>query len=232
MQVFAVGTPGARADAIVKAAAACRRGDLICLPTESVYALATDPFRLSGVAALRRIKGRPEGSAIPILVPSATTVAGLARLVPQPVRDLMEAFWPGQLTLLLASQPTLAWDMPASAPLTVRMPVHPVALELLRETGPLATLSANGLGMPGPTRMDEVAALFGDAFVIGLDAGTLGGDEVSTVVDCRGPAPVLVRRGAIDLAALRDVLPDIADLPESGDSAADPPGDAPSDNSP
>ena len=229
MQVLDVRSPAGREGSITKTAAACRRGDIVCLPTESIYALATDPFRLSGVATLRRLKGRPEGSAIPILVPSATTVAGLARLVPQQARDLMEAFWPGQLTLLLVSQPTLAWDMPAAAPLTVRMPVHPVALALLRETGPLAVLGANGPGMTGPTRMDEVAALFGDTIVLGLDVGTLTGDEVSTVVDCRSPVPTLARHGAIDLATLRSVVPDLVDPDEDAHphAAQEPQADQP-----
>lgn len=217
MQVLDVTAPMGRAGSITKAAAACRRGDIVSLPTESVYALATDPFRRSGVATLRRVKARAEGSAIPLMVPSATTVAGLARAVPQTARDLMEAFWPGQLTLLLASQPTLAWDMPASAPLTVRMPVHPVALELLREAGPLAVLGANGPGMPAPQRMDDVAALYADVVVIGLDAGTLSGDEVSSVVDCRTSPVALVRRGAVGLADLRAVVPDLADLPDGPD---------------
>lgn len=222
MQLLDVRSPQDREASITKSAAACRRGDIVCLPTESIYALGTDPFRMSGVATLRRVKGRPEGSAIPILVPSATTVAGLARLVPQPARDLMEAFWPGQLTVLLAGQPTLAWDMPASAPLTVRMPVHPVTLALLRETGPLAVLGANGPGMSGPTRMDEVAALFGDVVVLGLDVGTLTGDEVSTVVDCRTPVPSIARHGAIDVAVLRTVVPDLVDpVEDSTDDATE-----------
>jgi tRNA threonylcarbamoyl adenosine modification protein (Sua5/YciO/YrdC/YwlC family) len=195
---------------------------LILVPTESVYALATDPFSSRGVASLRKAKSQSNQVPLPIMVPSAATMSGLAVHVGLPAaRALMLNFWPGLLTLLFEPQSTLAWELPRDAPLAARMPLHPLLLELLRATGPLAVTGANVAGMPAATTVDDGVAQFGDAIVLALDVGELGvmpenepadlAATISTVVDLRGPAPEVVRLGTVGIAELRAVCPDLVD---------------------
>ena len=123
---------GAHRDrAVTAAAAALRRGDLVIIPTESVYAIAADAFSVTGVGLMRAAKGLDESASFAVLVPSATTVSGLSSRISDTARDLMTAFWPGLLTLQVPPQPTLAWSLPAQAPVAVRMPLHPLTLALL-----------------------------------------------------------------------------------------------------
>jgi L-threonylcarbamoyladenylate synthase len=201
---------GAHRDRAVTAAlAAVRRGDLVLIPTESVYAIATDAFSRRGVAALREAKGYDAQVPLPVMVGSRTTVPGIAKRVPDDARALMEAFWPGQLTLLLAPQPTLAWDLPPDAPLAVRMPLHPMALALLAQSGPLVVTAANAPGLPAPVDVDDAVAQLGDLVSLALDAGDLGGGASlpSTVVDVTSDVPVVVRVGAIPVQRLRRACP-------------------------
>ncbi len=204
------------------ATSAARRGDLILVPTESVYALATDPFSSRGVASLRKAKSQSNQVPVPIMVPSAATMSGLAVHVGLPAaRALMLNFWPGLLTLLFEPQSTLAWELPRDAPLAARMPLHPLLLELLRATGPLAVTGANVAGMPAATTVEDAVSQFGESIVLALDVGDLGvipeneaaelAATISTVVDLRGPAPELVRVGAVGVAELRAVCPDLVD---------------------
>lgn len=212
-----------RAQAVASAFAAVRRGDLVMIPTESVYALATDAFSMRGVAALREAKGYDGDVPLPIMVGSRSTIAGIASRVSDDARSLMEAFWPGPLTLLLTPQPTLAWDHPEGAPLTVRMPMHPVALALLAETGPLVVTSANLPGLSAPTTVDDALSQVGDAAALALDAGPLALDPASpaldaaplmgnvglpsSVVDTTVNPPRIVRTGALDAQTLRRHVP-------------------------
>lgn len=201
---------GARRDKAVAAAlAAVRRGDLVILPTESVYALATDAFSRRGVAALREAKGYDEQVPLPVFVGARATLGGVAARVSDEARALIEAFWPGPLTVLLPPQPTLAWDLPSDAPLAVRMPLHPVALALLAQSGPLVATTANAPGVPAPTDVDDAVLQVGDAAALALDAGPLTDDDglPSTIVDLTGPVPRVVRAGAITLERVRGVCP-------------------------
>ena len=137
---LACGTTAENVDrprSLTAATSAARRGDLILVPTESVYALATDPFNSRGVASLRKAKSQSNQIPVPIMVPSAATMSGLAVHVGLPAaRALMLNFWPGLLTLLFEPQSTLSWEMPRDAPLAARMPRHPLLLEILRAPGP------------------------------------------------------------------------------------------------
>lgn len=193
--------------------AATRRGDLVLIPTETVYALATDAFSRRGVAALRTAKGYDDQVPLPVLVGARSTVSGVAASVGDDARALMDAFWPGTLTLLLRPQPTLAWDLPVGAPLAVRMPLHPVALALLVASGPLVVTTANLPGLPAPADVDDALGQLGDSITLALDAGDL--TDVtglpSTVVDLTGDVPRVVRMGSVPLAALRDACPAVLD---------------------
>jgi len=197
-----------RATGLQAASAAARRGDLILVPAEHSYAVATDAFSVRGAQRLRQVKGQGPSMPLPVLVPGASTVMGLAASVPQSARDLMTAFWPGALTLLLTAQPTLAWDQPAGHPVAIRMPLHPVALELLSRTGPLIATSANAVGLEPPASVAEAVDQLGEAFGVCLDGGPLDADgEPSTIVDATGTIPVVVRAGAISLEVIREVCP-------------------------
>ena len=188
-----------------------RRGDLVVIPTESVYAIATDAFSSRGLAALRDAKGYDEYAPLPVMVGSRATVAGIASRVSDAARILMESFWPGPLTLLLSPQTTLAWDMPADAPLAVRMPLHPVALGLLAATGPLAVTTANLPGLAAPTDVDDALSQMGGSVSLALDAGALAQDSpvASTIVDATGEPPRIVRPGTVTAEELTRRCPTI-----------------------
>ncbi|WP_225753810.1 L-threonylcarbamoyladenylate synthase [Actinotalea sp. Marseille-Q4924] len=191
-----------------------RRGGLVVVPTDTVYGLAAEAFTPLAVAALRDATGRPAGVPPAVLVPDQRTVDGLCADVPAPARALLEAFWPGALTLVLHAQPSLAWDLGDDGrTVAVRMPDHPAALALLRRTGPLAVTGAHRTGTPASGRLDD--ALDVGAAQLALDAGELAGGEPSTVVDATGPVPRLLRAGAVGLDALRRVTP-VLDLDGAG----------------
>ena len=198
-----------RERAVAAALAAVRRGDLVIIPTETVYAVATDAFSRRGVGALREAKGYDAGDPLPVMVGARSTLTGIAARVPNDARQLVEAFWPGSLTLLLTPQPTLAWDLPADAPLAVRMPLHPFTLALLRQSGPLVATSANQGGLAAPSTVDDAIDQLGDDVSLALDAGDLTDPDSlpSTVVDLTSEVPRLVRIGAISQADLLRVCP-------------------------
>jgi tRNA threonylcarbamoyl adenosine modification protein (Sua5/YciO/YrdC/YwlC family) len=193
--------------AVSAARAAVRRGDLVIVPTETVYAVATDAFSERGINALRKAKGYDAEVPLPVMVGSRTTVAGIATGITEDARSLMDAFWPGPLTLMFSAQPTLAWALPPDAPLSVRMPLHPVALALLNATGPLAVTTANIPGLPAPTVVDDALSQLGRQTSVLLDAGDLTDDDSlpSTVIDVTGAVPLVVRIGALPVAALERI---------------------------
>jgi tRNA threonylcarbamoyl adenosine modification protein (Sua5/YciO/YrdC/YwlC family) len=129
--------------------------------------------------------------------------------MPQVGWELVDAFWPGGLTIIAMHQPTLRWDLgDTRGTVAVRMPLHPVAIELLNETGPMAVSSANRTTEPPTTEVDAAMKQLGEAVAIYLDGGP-GGTTPSTIVDVTGPRPRLLREGALTLAELREVAPTI-----------------------
>ena len=207
---FDTANPDERERGLDVAANAARRGDLVVLPTDTVYGLGCDAFNPRGVAALLTAKGRGRDMPVPVLVGSPETVEGLAYGLSKAARDLVEAFWPGALTVVVRHQPSLAWDLgDANGTVALRMPLHPVAIELLRVVGPMAVSSANRSGSAPATSYAEAEAQLGDSVAVYLDAGTSGAAVPSTIVDASGPVPRLLRLGAIDLATLRSVAPDL-----------------------
>ncbi len=144
---FDCSVPAERTRGIEQAAQAARRGQLVVLPTDTVYGLGCDAFSAPGVRALLAAKGRGRDMPVPVLVGSPRTLDGLAATLTQQVRDLVEAFWPGPLTVVCREAPSLVWDLgDTGGTVAVRMPLHPVAIELLRAVGPMAVSSANSLG--------------------------------------------------------------------------------------
>lgn len=206
---------GAQRDrALSLALSTARRGGLLIIPTEGVYAVVTDAFSIRGTSALRAFKGLPDSMPLSILVPQVSTVSGIARRVPNAAQQLMEALWPGELTILLEPGMTLSWDHPEGAPVAVRMPLHPLTLQVLHTTGPLASTGAHLTGQPPITTAQDLDALECDDIALILDAGDLSNNSdtavSSTVVDCTVEPPRVVRTGACDLLTLQSVIPEIA----------------------
>ncbi len=207
---FDMADPAARPRGLDAAASAARRGDLVVLPTDTVYGLATDAFNPRGVAAIRSAKGRGRDLPLQVLVGSPDTVEGLGYGLTKAARDLVQGFWPGGLTLVVRQQPTLAWDLgDSSGTVALRMPLHPVAIELLRITGPLAVTSANTAGGTPAASLPEAREQLGERVAIYLDGGPSLDAVPSTVVDVSGHVPRLLRPGAVDLDTLRTVCPEI-----------------------
>ena len=199
-----------RERAIAAAVSAIKRGDVVVLPTESAYALVTDPFSSRGVAALRAAKGQTSDSPLSLMVPAASTVAGIATGVTAPVQALMQAFWPGPLTLLLMPQATLAWDLAPDLPIAVRMPLHPVMLAVLDKCGPLAVTTANAPGHIAPLTLAEAVDQLGECASLAIDSGELEPSQLpSTVLDMSNLDPTVVRQGALSISQLQQVAPGI-----------------------
>jgi L-threonylcarbamoyladenylate synthase len=192
------------------ASKALRAGELVVLPTDTVYGVGADAFASEAVAAILTAKGRGREMPPPVLVPSPRTVDGLATHVPDYARDLIAAFWPGPLTLVLHAQSSLMWDLgDTNGTVALRMPKHDTALRLLTEVGPMAVTSANVSGQPPARTVLNAAAQLGSAVSVYLDAGPSTGGLASTILDCTDEAPVILRAGALPVGQIQQVLGDI-----------------------
>lgn len=201
---------GSRSIGIAAAIDAVGRGDLLVMPTDTVYGIGADAFNDVAVTRLLAAKRRGRDMPVPVLIGSRRTVDGLVSTVSAEARDLMAAFWPGGLTVIMRQVPTLAWDLgDTDGTVALRMPLHPVALEVLNATGPMAVSSANLSGQAPAATAAEAAGQFGSSVAVYLEAGP-GDDMVpSTIVDATGDVPVVIRTGAISLDELRTVVPTI-----------------------
>jgi tRNA threonylcarbamoyl adenosine modification protein (Sua5/YciO/YrdC/YwlC family) len=206
---FDCSQPVARRSGLDAAAAAARAGNLVVLPTDTVYGLGADAFNAAAVRALLAAKGRGPDMPVPVLVGSWTTIDGLVLEVSPTARLLIEAFWPGGLSLVLQHAPSLAWDLGDTAgTVMVRMPLHPVALDLLRAVGPMAVSSANRSGQPPATDVTEAQQL-GDDVAVYLDGGPSSLGVASTIVDLTSEVPRILRQGAIELDRIREVAGEV-----------------------
>jgi L-threonylcarbamoyladenylate synthase len=200
------------ADGIAAAAQAVRRGEVVVLPTDTVYGVGVDAFATDAVAAVLVAKGRGREMPLPVLVPNPQTVDGLAADVPAYARDLINAFWPGPLTLVLPAQSSLMWDLgETNGTVALRMPQNDTALALLTEVGPMAVTSANVSGQPAATTVLDAATQLGSVSVY-LDAGPSAGGNgslASTILDCTHETPVILRAGAVSAGQIQEVLGDI-----------------------
>jgi tRNA threonylcarbamoyl adenosine modification protein (Sua5/YciO/YrdC/YwlC family) len=196
--VFDCTTDEGRAEGVARAVEAVRGGEVVVMPTDTVYGIGADAFSADAVASVLAAKGRGREMPPPVLVPSTRTVDGLATEVPDWSRELIRAFWPGPLTLVFRAQPSLMWDLgETNGTVALRMPQDDVALAVLDEVGPMAVTSANLTGHPPATTVTDAAAQLGAAVSVYLDGGPTRSDEVSTIVDCTGAVPVVLRAGAI-----------------------------------
>jgi tRNA threonylcarbamoyl adenosine modification protein (Sua5/YciO/YrdC/YwlC family) len=188
---------------------AVKRGDLVVFPTDTVYGVGADAFKSWAVSAVLTAKGRDRATPSPVLVGSRGTLDGLVYTLPSAARDLAEAFWPGALTLIVEHAPSLDWDIgETGGTVQLRMPLHPVALEVLRETGPMAVSSANKVGQPPAGTAAEARDQFGFSVSVYLEAGPAPADALpSSIVDLTADTPRLLRAGGIPLEKLREVVP-------------------------
>lgn len=202
--------PTERAAGLRRAAGTLRRGGLVVMPTDTVYGIAADAFNPKAVAALLSAKGRGRDMPVPVLIGSLRALDGIATRLSPAARALSQAWWPGGLTLVVRQQPSLAWDLGDTAgTVAVRQPLHPVALELLAKTGPLAVSSANRSGMPAAMAVPEAVEQLGESVEVYLDGGPCAAGVPSSIVDVTGEVPVLLREGDISAAQLREVVADL-----------------------
>ncbi|KRE95182.1 translation factor Sua5 [Nocardioides sp. Soil774] len=204
---FETSTEEERETAVSAAAAAVRRGQLVVIPTDTVYGIAADAFSHEAVQALLDAKGRGREMPPPVLVSAATTLDALAEGVPPWARALVEEFWPGPLTLVCRQQASLMWDLGETrGTVAVRMPDDEVALAVLERTGPLAVSSANTTGRPAATDAGAAQEMLGESVAVIVDGGTSPGGEASTIIDVTVPQGRVLRLGALSLDALNAVL--------------------------
>ncbi|MFF0556640.1 L-threonylcarbamoyladenylate synthase [Streptomyces sp. NPDC020472] len=199
-----------RVTGLREAASAVRRGELVVLPTDTVYGIGADAFSSEAVGDLLSAKGSSRNIPTPVLIGSPNTLHGLVTDFSEQAWELVDAFWPGALTLVAKHQPSLQWDLGDSrGTVAIRMPLHPVAIELLTEVGPMAVTSANRTGHPAPEDCDAAQQMLGDSVSVYLDGGPTPGIVPSSIVDVTGKVPVLLREGALSPEELRKVVPDL-----------------------
>lgn len=196
-----------QAQEMAQAAAALRQGKLVVLPTDTVYGVAALAFDAAAVRQLYVVKQRPFDKAIPILLADTTDLAKVVRAVPPLAQALINTFWPGPLTLVLPKNPALPHVLSPYDGVAVRIPDCDVARAVIREAGgAIATTSANLSGQPEALTAAEAMAYLGDKVEVVLDNGRSPGTVASTVIDCQGTNPIIVRPGPItatDLDLLR-----------------------------
>jgi len=205
--VFDCADPGQRSLGIAAAAAALKGGRLVVMPTDTVYGIGADAFNSAAVSALLSAKGRGRDMPVGVLVGSWHTIEGLVYTMPDGARELIRAFWPGALSLVVNQAPSLQWDLgDARGTVMLRMPLHPVAIELLREVGPLAVSSANTSGRPAAVDANEARNQLGDLVDVYLEAGPADQGAASTIVDLTGIAPRILRQGPVSAERIAEVL--------------------------
>lgn len=201
-----------RDQGIAAAVEAVKSGQLVVFPTGTMYGLGADAFDEDAVAELRRLKDHGRDVASPVMVGSQQTLDGLVLVLPQAARELVEAYWPGELSVIVEHAPSLAWDIgDTDGTFLVRQPLHPVALELLRETGPMVVVGASLPGKTPPTTAEEAQEQLGSAVSVYLEAGPGGEAVPSTIVDCAEEPAMLLRAGALSLDTLRTVVPELVE---------------------
>lgn len=184
-------------DAIFLACEVVRAGGLIAFPTDTLYGLGCDPHSPTALQKIYAAKGRATSKAIPVLISRPDHLNSLIAGLPERAGKLMEQWWPGALTLVLPKNPVLPPDLTPYPGLAVRMPDHAVALALLNQTGPLAVTSANLSDHENPRDAQGVLAQLNGLVDLVLDGGKLAGGQASTIIDCIGDEPKLLREGPI-----------------------------------
>lgn len=227
-------------DALERAAAAVRAGEVIALPTDTVYGIGANPYSQAAVTRLLEAKGRGRNFPPPVLIADAADATALVSEFSPVAQHLARAFWPGALTLILPARPEIEWDLGEThGTVALRVPADTTARELLRITGPLAVTSANLHGQPPATTAVECIEQLGQSLALVLDGGPRNSQGASTILDLTGTNVRVVRAGAIApgrIAALLaglatvvgadggSVVPALAPAATPGDTQAAPAG--------
>lgn len=204
-----------RSIGLTDAITAVRCGELVVMPTDTVYGIGADAFTPSAVEALLGAKGRGRDMPVAVLVGSVRAASALVSDWAAYGRDLVEAYWPGPLTVILPESSTLAWDLgDTRGTVALRMPRHQLALDLLNDAGPMAVSSANRSGEPPATTVDDAERQLGESVSVYLDDGVCDEQEPSTIVDLTGIVPRLVRQGALPKGKIREIVGSLRDETE------------------
>ncbi|MBO0842432.1 MAG: threonylcarbamoyl-AMP synthase [Nocardioides sp.] len=204
---FPTVTEDEQAAAVDAAATALQAGQVVVVPTDTVYGIAADAFDRSAVQRLLDAKGRGREKPPPVLVSNVATLDALATRVPDWARTLGEALWPGALTLVLHQQPSLQWDLGDSrSTVALRVPDHALLRKVIDRVGPLAVSSANRTGRPAAVVADQAENMLGDEVEVLVDGGDSPVGEASTIIDATGEEPMLLRAGAIAIETIDELL--------------------------
>ena len=207
MTIFDCADADQRATGIASAISAVKGGRLVVMPTDTVYGIGADAFDRDAVGSLLAAKGRGRNMPVGVFVGSWNTIDGLVYSVPPAARELIRAFWPGALSLIVTQAPSLQWDLgDANGNVMLRMPMHPVAIELLREAGPMAQSSANVSGQPAAVTAAAAYEQLGDNVKVYLDGGPAEQQAASTIVDLTGVQPRILRTGPISAGDIARVV--------------------------
>lgn len=197
--------PASDQRAIALASAAIARGEVICLPTDTVYGIGADPFNTDAVTRLLTAKSRTRANPPPVLVAEGQAEE-LSEEISPAARALMEAFWPGAMTIVVPARASIGWDLgETNGTVALRMPDSDTTLALLRAVGPLAVTSANQHGQPPATAVEAAMDELGGAVSLYLDGGPSAGGVASTIVSVVGE-PTILRQGAISVDAVWQAL--------------------------
>ncbi|MDY6050622.1 MAG: L-threonylcarbamoyladenylate synthase [Corynebacterium sp.] len=186
---------------------AVEAGQLVVMPTDTVYGIGANAFQPAAVTKLLQAKHRGPDMPVAVLIGSWDTVRGLSRDYTRHMQLLIEAFWPGGLSIVVPQAPSLGWNLgDTRGTVMIRMPLQKVAIELLQRTGPMAVSSANISGMPPATTAQQAENQLGEAVSVYLDAGPAQIGTASTIVDLSRPTPQILREGAIPAERVFAVL--------------------------
>lgn len=191
-----------------------REGEVVAFPTDTLYGVGAVAFERYAVRQIFKVKNRPADKAIPVFITQIDDLNQVAKNVPNAAWPLLQQFWPGALTVVLPKVAALPGDVTAGQnTVAVRIPDHPVSLELVMQVGrPLAVTSANLSGHPNPASAQGVAEQLGSRLPLILDGGPSPSAQASTIIDLSVTPPRLLRVGPISLDQLREYLPDIVAL--------------------
>lgn len=206
-QIYNCADAAEREEGMALAVKAAKSGRLVVMPTDTLYGLGCDAFDNDAVASLLATKHRGPDMPVPVLVGSWDTVKGLVASLDDTAQTLIEAFWPGGLSIVVPQAPSLPWNLgDTRGTVMLRMPLHPIAIELLREVGPMAVSSANISGQTPPTTAIAAKQQLGKAVTVYLDGGEAEVGKPSTIIDLSGPRPYLLREGALSAEQIGEVI--------------------------
>ena len=188
--------------AISRAKTVIQKEGTIAFPTDTIYGVAADAFSTAGIQKIYEAKNRPQEKALPVLIGNLDQLALLVQFMSDEAERMMQAFWPGGLTLILPKGPKVPPALSSLPSIGIRMPKHPFTLKLLEETGPLATTSANLSGGSNPVTAQDVSDQLGGRIDLILDGGETPGPIPSTVVDLTGSSFAILREGIISSAEI------------------------------